>query len=107
MTTRWDVVRYSDVSRLHGPLMVVQGVKDVGWDEFATIQITGGPDRHGLVLDVDGDLAVVEVLEGTQGMSTASTSVSFDGHPLEISVGTSWLGRVCDGRGSRVTAVHR
>ncbi|HWF42833.1 MAG TPA: hypothetical protein VN683_12175, partial [Acidothermaceae bacterium] len=79
--------------------MVVSGVQDVGWDEFAVIRIAGGADRHGLVLDVDGDLAVVEVLEGTQGMSSQSTSVSFDGHPLEISVGTSWLGRVCDGRG--------
>lgn len=99
MTTRWDVVQYTDVSRLQGPLMVVRGVRDVGWDEFAIIRVAGGADRHGLVLDVDSDLAVVEVLEGTQGMSTTSTSVSFDGHPLEIPVGTSWLGRVCDGRG--------
>ncbi|HZV24911.1 MAG TPA: V-type ATP synthase subunit B [Acidothermaceae bacterium] len=99
MTTRWDRIQYDNVTRLHGPLMVVSGVQDVGWDEFAVIRIAGGADRHGLVLDVDGDLAVVEVLEGTQGMSSVSTSVSFDGHPLEISVGTSWLGRVCDGRG--------
>ena len=99
MTTRWDLVQYSDVSHLQGPLMVVRGVQAVGWDEFAVIRIADGADRHGLVLDVDGDLAVVEVLEGTQGMSPTSTSVSFDGHPLEISVGTAWLGRVCDGRG--------
>jgi V/A-type H+-transporting ATPase subunit B len=79
--------------------MVVRGVQGVGWDEFAVIRIAGAAERHGLVLDVDGDLAVVEVLEGTQGMSPTSTSVSFDGHPLEISVGTAWLGRVCDGRG--------
>ena len=79
--------------------MVVRGVHEVGWDEFAVIQVAGEPDRHGLVLDVDGDLAVVEVLEGTQGMSPRGTTVSFDGHPLEISVGTAWLGRVCDGRG--------
>ena len=99
MTTRWDRVQYDTVTRLHGPLMVVRGVQGVGWDEFAVIRVAGGADRHGLVLDVDGDLAVVEVLEGTQGMSSTSTSVSFDGHPLEISVGTAWLGRVCDGRG--------
>lgn len=99
MTTRWDLVQYSDVSHLQGPLMVVRGVEGVGWDEFAVIRIAGAAERHGLVLDVDGDLAVVEVLEGTQGMSPTSTSVSFDGHPLEISVGTAWLGRVCDGRG--------
>jgi V/A-type H+-transporting ATPase subunit B len=100
MTARWDVVQYTDISRLQGPLLVVRGVRGVGWDEFAVIRVAGGADRHGLVLDVDGDLAVVQVLEGTQGMVPVSTSVAFDGQPLEIPVGPAWLGRVCDGRGS-------
>jgi V/A-type H+/Na+-transporting ATPase subunit B len=99
MNGRWDVVQYSDIARLQGPLLVVRGVRGVGWDEFAVVRVGGGPPRHGLVLDVDEDLAVVEILEGTRGMVPTSTSVAFDGHPLEIPVGTAWLGRVCDGRG--------
>ena len=99
MTVRWDVVRYRDVARMEGPLLVVRGLHGVGWDEFATVHVEGEESRHGLVLDVDADTAIVEVLEGTQGMIPAATSVAFDGRPLEIPVGTAWLGRVCNGRG--------
>ena len=57
---------------LRGPLLVVRGVAGVGWDEFAVIRSGGdaGADevRHGLVLEVDRDLAVVQVLEGTEGL---------------------------------------
>ena len=68
MTVRWDVVRYRDVARLEGPLLVVRGLHGVGWDEFATVHVEGEESRHGLVLDVDADTAIVEVLEGTQGI---------------------------------------
>ena len=47
---------------------MVRGVSGVGWDEFATIRMATGQTRHGLVLEVDRDLAVVQVLEGTEGM---------------------------------------
>src|SRR5262249_24869526 len=70
-----------------------------GWDEFATIRDGDRPPRHGLVLDVDRDLAVVQVLEGTDGIDPARTAVAFDGSPLRIPVGEGWLGRVCNGRG--------
>ena len=41
MTTnaRWDVVEYTDISRLQGPLLVVHGIRDVGWDEAAVVEI--------------------------------------------------------------------
>jgi V/A-type H+-transporting ATPase subunit B len=84
---------------LRGPLLVVRGVDGVGWDEFAEIRMGDGQTRHGLVLEADRDLAVVQVLEGTEGMRTTATRVTFSGSPLRIPVGTGWLGRVCDGRG--------
>lgn len=71
----------------------------MGWDEFATIVLDSGERRHGLVLEVDRDLAVVQVLEDTAGMNRAGTRVAFSGTPLRIPVGTGWLGRVCNGRG--------
>jgi V/A-type H+-transporting ATPase subunit B len=63
-------VEYSGVAQLHGPLLVVRGVSGVGWDESAVIRIAGegSGERHGIVLEVDHDLAVVQVLEGTDGL---------------------------------------
>ncbi|OIK28331.1 V-type ATP synthase subunit B [Streptomyces malaysiense] len=92
-------VEFTGVRELRGPLVVVEGVSGVGWDEFATIVLDSGERRHGLVLEVDGDLAVVQVLEDTAGMNRAGTRVAFSGSPLRIPVGTGWLGRVCNGRG--------
>jgi V/A-type H+/Na+-transporting ATPase subunit B len=77
----------------------VRGAGGTGWDEFAVVEVEGEPDRHGLVLEVDGDLAVLQVLEGTSGMSVDGVAVRFSGRPLHVPVGTGWLGRVCNGRG--------
>ena len=95
-------IEYAGVADVHGPLLVVQGVDGVGWDEFARIRIGSGETRHGLVLEVDRDLAIVQVLEGTDGIEPSATSVSFDGAPLRIPVGSGWLGRVCNGRGEPI-----
>ena len=90
---------YQGARQAEGPLLVVAGVENVGWDEFAAVRLPSGEVRHGLVLEVHRDLAVIQVLEGTAGIDPAAVSVSFEGHPLEIPVGTGWLGRVWDGLG--------
>ena len=95
----WAGAEYTSVAELRGPLLVMCGVSGVGWDEFASIRLGSGPPRHGLVLEVDRDLAVVQVLEGTEGMSPSRIRTSFSGRPLRIPVGDGWLGRVCNGRG--------
>ncbi|MFD8723002.1 V-type ATP synthase subunit B [Streptomyces sp. NPDC059629] len=92
-------VEYTGVRELRGPLVVLEGVRGVGWDESATITLDSGDRRHGLVLEVDRDLAVVQVLEDTAGMDRGGTRVAFSGSPLHIPVGPGWLGRVCNGRG--------
>jgi V/A-type H+-transporting ATPase subunit B len=95
----WAQREYTDIAELRGPLLVVRGVAGVGWDEFATIRDATGTERHGLVLEADRDLAVVQVLEGTAGLTASSTRVGFSGSPLRVPVGPDWLGRVCTGRG--------
>lgn len=99
---RWAQREYTGVTELRGPLLVVRGVRGVGWDEFATIRLGSGEIRHGLVLEAHQDLAVLQVLEGTGGMRPTATSVAFSGSPLRIPVSLDWLGRVCDGRGDPV-----
>jgi V/A-type H+-transporting ATPase subunit B len=98
-TMSWPRPEYQTVRELRGPLLVVDGVADVAWDEFVQIRLESGEQRHGVVLDVDGDRAVVEVFEGTSGLAVAGTRVRFSGAPVRIPVGPGWLGRVCGGRG--------
>lgn len=97
-------VEYSDVEEIRGPLLVVRGVSGVGWDESAVLRIAGegSGERHGVVLEVDHDLAVVQVLEGTERLVPRDTSVVFSGEPARVPVGPGWLGRVCNGRGEPV-----
>jgi len=81
---------------------VIEDVEGVGWDEVAEIRLDSGALRHGVVLEVDRDLAVVEVFEGTAGLRLDDVRVAFSGRPLRIPVGEGWLGRVCNGRGEPV-----
>jgi V/A-type H+-transporting ATPase subunit B len=90
---------HDDIREVRGPLVVVGSVEDVGWDEFATVDLADGQQRHGLVLEVDRDLATVQIFEGTDGMAPEGIRVRFEGRPLHIAVGTEWYGRVCNGRG--------
>jgi V/A-type H+-transporting ATPase subunit B len=92
-------VEYTSVSAARGPLLVVQGVEGVGWDEVAEVHLGDGSARRGVVLDVQRDLAVVEVLEGTAALRLDELRVAFTGAPMRIPVGEGWLGRVCNGRG--------
>jgi len=92
-------IEYGSVSAIRGPLLCVEGVRDVGWDEVAEIRLPTGELRHGVVLEVDEDMAVVQVFEGTRGLPLRGVRVSFGGSPMRIPVGEAWLGRVVNGRG--------
>jgi V/A-type H+/Na+-transporting ATPase subunit B len=92
-------VEYSSVSSIRGPLLVVEDVENVGWDEVAEVRLDSGERRHGVVLDVTRDLAVVEVFEGTSALRLDDLRVAFSGRPMHVPVGEGWLGRVCNGRG--------
>ena len=93
-------IEYETTTSIKGPLLVVEGVRDVGWDEVVEVRLASGEIRHGVVLEVDRDIAVVQVFEGTSGLSLSGTRVAFQGSPMRIAVGESWLGRVCSGRGA-------
>jgi len=92
-------IEIAAVERVDGPLLFVGDAEGVGWDEYVEIHLPDGEVRHGVVIDVDADLAVIEVYEGTAGIGTSDTSVSFSGAPLQIPVTDRWLGRVINGRG--------
>src|ERR1035438_8260189 len=80
-------ISHGDVRELRGPLMVLGDVDGVGWDEFATVYLAEGQERHGLVLEVDRDLVTLQVLEGTDGMAPGGIRVRFAGRSEERRVG--------------------
>ena len=95
-------VEYSTIQSIEGPLIVLGGTRDVGWDEYAEVRLASGEVRHGVVLEVNRDLAVVQMLEGTDGLVPHSSRVGFSGQPLTIPVTDGWLGRECNGRGDPI-----
>jgi V/A-type H+-transporting ATPase subunit B len=88
------------VTRIEGPIVVVEGAGSVGYDEVVEIIDSQGQLRRGRVLEVGEDLAVVEVFAGTTGLSIDGTRVRFLGGPLHIPVAEEMLGRVFDGLGT-------
>ena len=92
-------VEYQGAHSVEGPLLVVDKVADVGWDEMATVRLASGEVRQALVLEVHEDLAIVEVLQGTSGLDPREVTVGFTGKPFEIPVGEGWMGRAWSGRG--------
>ncbi len=93
---------YKTVSNLSGPLMMVERVGDVSYDELAEIRLANGEKRRGKVLELDGDKALVQVYEGSSGIDVASTKVRFLGDVLKLPVSKDMLGRIFNGRGAPI-----
>ena len=90
---------YIGVSKVSGPLLFIDDVKDVGFDEVVEIRTRHNQVRHGRVLSVSRNAALVEVFEGTGGLTISSTRVRFLGKPMQIPVSMDMLGRVFNGMG--------
>ncbi|AGX44043.1 V-type ATP synthase subunit B [Clostridium saccharobutylicum] len=90
---------YRTVTEVVGPLMVVEDVQGVKYDELVEIQLQTGEKRRGKVLEVNGSKAMVQIFEGSNGINLKGTKVRFLGKPLQISVSEDMLGRVFDGMG--------
>jgi len=91
---------YKTVTSITGPLLVVEGVEGVTYEELVEVQIPGEDKvRKGKVLDVSSDKAVIQMFEPTQGAQTKDTKVRFKGETLKLGVSKSMLGRVFSGQG--------
>ena len=93
------IKEYTSVNEVYGPIMVVEGVKGVGYGEVVEIQTPAGDNRRGQVLEAFEDKAVVQVFEGTRGIDTSLTKVRFTGETVKIAVSIDMLGRIFDGTG--------
>ncbi|MBB6632195.1 V-type ATP synthase subunit B [Clostridium algidicarnis] len=90
---------YRTVTEVVGPLMVVEGVEGVKFDELVEIEMHTGEIRRGKVLEINGSKAMVQIFEGSSGINPKGTKAKFLGKPLDLGVSEDMLGRVFDGMG--------
>ncbi len=87
------------LSEINGPLVVLDNIPSVSFDEIVQIKLAGGETRTGRVVQIDGHRAVIQVFEGTHGISLTNTTTRLTGHPMELPVSRELLGRIFNGVG--------
>ncbi|MCD7947072.1 MAG: V-type ATP synthase subunit B [Oscillospiraceae bacterium] len=92
-------LEYIGLSELSGSLIALDGVTGAAYDEVAEITLTSGESRMGRVIMIDGERVVLQVFEGTHGISLENARTHFTGHPMEMGLSPDMLGRVFDGAG--------
>lgn len=95
-------IQYVGLSEINGPLVVIDNVKNVSYDEIAQINLNDGTSRLGRVVEISDDKAVLQVFEGTKGISLKNTRTKFLGKPMEMALSTEILGRTFNGAGKPI-----
>jgi V/A-type H+-transporting ATPase subunit B len=93
---------YKTIKEVVGPLMVVENVEGVKYDELVEIYQENGEVRTGRVLILDGGRAVVQLFEGSQGLQIATAKARFLGHGMRLGVAPEIVGRMFDGVGKPI-----
>lgn len=95
-------LEYTTITQISGPLVVVEGVKEVHYDELVEVETGRGEVRRGRVLEAASGRALVQLFEGTTGLDVSTSRVRFLGRVLEIPVSPDMLGRIFDGAGNPI-----
>lgn len=90
---------YRTISEVVGPLIVVENIENVKFDELVEIEQANGEIRQGRVLEVESSRALVQLFEGSQGLKISDSKARFLGRGIELAVSKDILGRIFDGIG--------
>ena len=93
------IKEYKTIRQVVSPLMIVDQVEGVTYDELGEVELPNGEIRRCKVLEVNGDKAVVQLFEAAQGINLAGSKVRFMGHAQQLAVSEDMLGRVFNGMG--------
>ncbi len=96
------IKEYKSVKGLEGPLMMVEGVEGVKFGELADVELQDGSIRRGQVLEASEKMALVQLFESSQGISTELATVRFLGKGMTIPVSKDMLGRIFNGVGDPI-----
>lgn len=93
------VIEYIGVKDINGSLIAIDGVKNASFEETVTIRLENGSERSGRIVQMDGERVIVQVFEGTNGISLSNTRTRLLGRPVEMPLSPELLGRIFDGAG--------
>jgi len=96
------IKQYKTIKEVVGPLMLVEGVAGVKYDELVSIKQENGEERVGKVLEINEDKALVQLFTSSQGLKIASANASFLGHGIQLKLSPDILGRIFDGMGKPI-----
>lgn len=96
-------IEYLGLSEINGPLIALEGVKDAAYDEIVEFSMNDGAEKRlGRIIEIYDDKAVIQVFEGSEGMSLSNTHTKLTGHPMEIALSPDILGRTFNGIGQPI-----
>ena len=95
-------LEYMGFREINGPLAVVSGVSGISYEEIVTVVMESGEKRTGQVITVNKDTAIVQMFEGTSGLSLVNATSRFSGQTMRLSVSKEMLGRVFNGSGKPI-----
>lgn len=93
------LIDYLGVREINGSLIVLDDVEGASFEEVVDIRLDDGTLRQGRVVQMEGSRVVIQVFEGTRGISLDNTRIRLKGHPMELALSPELLGRVFDGAG--------
>lgn len=93
---------FRTITQIRGPLVFVERVSNVAFDEMVEIVDPAGNLRVGRVLEVDNDIAVIQLFLSTEGLDTTRTRVRFTGDVIRLNVSHTMLGRILNGLGKPI-----
>ena len=96
------VKEYLTAKEISGPLMLVEKVSGIKYEELVEIELENGEVRRGKVLEVDQDMALVQLFEGATGINLKTSKIRFLGKGIEIGLSEDMLGRIFNGRGAPI-----
>ena len=93
------ILDYIGVKEINGSLIVLDDVENASFEEVVDIRMDDGTIRQGRIVQMEGKRVVIQVFEGTRGISLQNTRTRLLGHPMEMPLSPEILGRVFDGAG--------
>lgn len=96
------IKEYRSIQEVAGPLMLINNVEGVKYDELGEIELSSGEIRRCKVLEVNGNNALVQLFESSTGINLAESKVRFLGKSLDFGVSPDILGRVFNGMGKPI-----
>ena len=98
-------IEYLGLSEINGPLVVLEGVKNASYEEIVEFHMDDGTRKIGRIIEIYEDKAVIQVFEGTDGMSLGNTHTRLTGRPMEIGLSPEILGRTFNGIGQPIDGI--